>query len=111
MLTLTVSAFALAQKSPSEGQNMLADRHVAEHGTSCADCHGEENPSKNPATEKCLDCHGTYEDLGKLTANPDEEMNPHANHYGPVPCQDCHKSHAKPVLFCDDCHSFGTKVP
>lgn len=111
ILILTFSVFASVQKSPSEGSNRLADRHLSEHGSSCADCHSTDAPSSAPETEKCLDCHGSYEDLAALTANPEEDINPHASHYGPLPCNNCHKSHEKSVLLCDQCHNFAIKVP
>ncbi|QAR33928.1 cytochrome C [Geovibrio thiophilus] len=110
-LILAFSVFASAQQSPSEGGNRLADRHLSEYGNSCSDCHSTDAPAKAPEEEKCLDCHGSYEALAEQTANPEEEINPHGSHYGPVPCNDCHKSHGQSVLFCDQCHNFGVKVP
>lgn len=108
ILTVVLSAaVALAQKSPSVG--MLGDRHISDFGNTCVDCHDEETPTGNPEKEFCLECHGSYQEIAENTMG--EEMNPHDNHYGPVPCGDCHKSHANSILFCDECHSFGNPVP
>lgn len=109
LLSLTLSTFTLAQTSPSAGENMLADRHIADMGSTCTDCHGEDDPKGNPAKEMCLDCHESYEALAQSTQG--EEMNPHESHMGPGPCEDCHRSHKQSKLICDECHNFAIKTP
>lgn len=99
----------IARTSPSEGSNMLADRHMQEQGVSCADCHNEDDPESSPELEMCLGCHGSWDDLAERTA--DEEINPHESHMGPGPCNECHASHVKSALICDQCHSYGMETP
>ncbi len=59
--------------------------------------------------QQCMQCHGSYEQLGEKTANL--EPNPHKSHMGEVNCEDCHKvDKAKPELMCDQCHQFTIKA-
>ena len=79
----------------------------------CVDCHGTDHPQAAPRIAQCLTCHGSYEELAELTApateatgDPEEAANPHDSHMGPIECADCHKTHSKSVLVCEECHFF-----
>lgn len=95
----------------SAAQAMKIGGAHAEFGFSCADCHQQDEPETAPTMKDCLSCHGTYEELAELTkpqgeTDPDTFANPHHSHMGPVPCMECHKTHQKSVMICEDCHNF-----
>ncbi|MHA1559768.1 MAG: cytochrome c3 family protein, partial [Alphaproteobacteria bacterium] len=92
----------------------LADRH-AELGFSCAACHSDGLPAPGaqlPAdlsAAVCLDCHGTFAEVaGRTDAT---FPNPHESHLGDLDCNSCHRAHAQPMDYCEQCHSFGFRVP
>lgn len=85
------------------------DHKHAEQGVTCASCHGTFFPVAPPSMEQCLNCHGSYQYIATLSA--DVYPNPHASHWGDLPCGDCHGAHQESVLFCDDCHSWDLRVP
>jgi RecJ-like exonuclease len=80
-------------------------------GVGCADCHGKGKPAAVPA-EKCLSCHGTYDELVKKTAHL-RPVNPHASpHWGAdIECRVCHRQHEPTVNWCAHCHTTDEKVP
>ena len=85
--------------------DFLADRH-GEKGVSCADCHDTDTPEKGTfvAMDKCLACHGPYEDLAVKTDQLGKK-NPHNSHVGNLDCTVCHYGHAPSVLYCTKCHT------
>lgn len=87
----------------------LGDRHVKEFGLECSGCHGEKPPAKAVATEKCVTCHGSLEDIGENTELKDLP-NPHINH-NDLYCEDCHKGHKPPENYCNGCHDFNYRIP
>ena len=95
--------------SEKDRQNFLADRHAVTEGFTCRDCHGTDSPEENASVDKCLDCHGGYEDVAALTEHL--SMNPHKSHYGVIGCVLCHKSHEKSTFYCNTCHFFDVEVP
>lgn len=90
--------------------NFGADRHAAK-GVACASCHGEKNEVTYPSIEQCSKCHNPAEMEAKTKDM--KPANPHVSpHYGnQLDCANCHVQHAEPVNFCDQCHTFGFKVP
>lgn len=94
----------------------LADRHVA-RGLNCASCHGTKPPAAQLPEDKerhepCVACHGFYDKVAKKTQpkNP-EEMNPHSQHDGNLPCTTCHQGHKPGKNYCAQCHYYTFKVP
>lgn len=94
ILGTLVMSMAAAQTTPQ----YLADRHVA-RGVQCAACHGQDAPKAALPEDKdrhepCVACHGFYDKVAQRTVpkNP-EEMNPHSQHDGNLPCTTCHKGH------------------
>ena len=87
-----------------------ADRHGAK-GVACASCHGEKNEVAYPSIEQCSKCHNPA-DMEKTTKDM-KPSNPHTSpHYGnQLDCVNCHVQHGETVNFCDQCHTFGFKVP
>ena len=90
----------------------FAQAPAAPHGShaklACTTCHAGQKTMTAPDQKVCLQCHVSYEELGKKTANL--EPNPHDNHMGKVNCEDCHKANqAKPELMCNSCHNFTLK--
>ncbi|MCF0253496.1 MAG: cytochrome c3 family protein [Duodenibacillus sp.] len=92
----------------------LADRHAAK-GVNCLTCH--QDPAKgalrmNGKREACVQCHGWYDAVAKKTQPKDpEDMNPHSQHDGNLPCTECHKGHKPGVNYCAGCHMWNFKVP
>lgn len=93
------------------GRKTLKDYHykVHQNGNSCQLCHTGEAPTSPPDDANCIRCHGTPEQVAKLTENL--ERNPHNSpHYGYyVPCTTCHKEHQESKVLCADCHTFTFK--
>ena len=96
-------------------RDFLGDRHV-ERGLQCAVCHGDQVSGKLPEDrdrhEHCVKCYGFYDQVAKKIqpANP-EEMNPHSQHDGNLPCTTCHQGHKQSVNYCAQCHYYNFKVP
>ena len=81
-----------------------SDKHIKK-GLSCDSCHGTEKAAagSDVGTAKCLNCHGPYEKLAKLTEKM--ALNPHANpHYGDLDCNSCHHGHRTDENYCGSCH-------
>ncbi len=98
-----------------DGGGFLADRHAA-RGVKCEVCHSDvaKGTMKLDANrhEACVQCHGWYDEVAKKTAPADpEEMNPHSQHDGNLPCSTCHKGHKKGENYCGNCHYYNFTVP
>ncbi len=83
---------------------------------SCQDCHSapDQVVAQNSA---CLNCHGSIDEMAKLTDKPDASggqymgnVNPHRHHLGPMECFSCHSIHKRTddTNPCIDCHSLFT---
>ena len=98
----------------AEGK-FLADRHVAK-GLPCTSFHVKDGSAElkidDQKHEACVGCHGWYDAVSKRTQpkNP-EEVNPHSQHDGNLPCTECHKGHKPGVNYCGECHMYTFKVP
>lgn len=96
-------------------QRPLADRHAA-RSVSCEGCHvmkGNAEIKKDAkGHEACVTCHGYYPEMIKRTEKAGEEVNPHDQHDGDLPCTQCHKGHKAGVNYCEECHgTFVFEVP
>ena len=80
---------------------------------SCANCHGQ-LPTADATVEKqkCLECHGSMQELAKKTEPPDfKDRNPHQSHLGEIDCTVCHKAHGASKVYCLGCHkNFKIKI-
>lgn len=82
----------------------------------CESCHLEKAPTA-PTKTNCSGCHGTPEDVAKLTAGKYKKYyNPHDSlHYATYSdCVACHREHQPSRLDCNNsnCHrEFKYKVP
>lgn len=82
----------------------------------CFDCHLENNPTHSLKVT-CSECHGTAEDVSKLTEGKyKEHYDPHMPlHYGEnALCENCHREHTPSKLECNNpyCHTeFKYDVP
>jgi hypothetical protein len=88
-----------------EKSKFLADRHK-DRGVACTVCHGDENPPKPAAGEKCMACHKSLEAISERTK--DYDKNPHENHLTGsmnVSCVQCHNGHKADEPVCGRCHS------
>lgn len=89
--------------------------HVAK-GLPCTSCHVKDGSAElkidDQKHEACVGCHGWYDAVSKRTQpkNP-EEVNPHSQHDGNLPCTECHKGHKPGVNYCGECHMYTFKVP
>lgn len=96
-------------------KKMLGGRHIA-RGLNCTTCHsnmlkGTIRLNKDKR-DVCVDCHGWYDELVKRSASDDpEEVNPHSQHDGELPCKTCHKGHREGDNYCGQCHFYNFKVP
>ena len=93
----------------------LADRHV-ERGLNCESCHTDAAKGTlkidKDRHEACVQRHGWYDAVAEKTAPKDpEEMNPHSQHDGNLPCSTCHKGHKKGENYCGNCHYYNFNVP
>jgi len=89
-----------AQPNMPDGKKYTASVHL-KSGMQCTDCHGE--GAKRPVSRtKCQECHGSYQDLAKRTA--DVEPNPHYNHTIDLDCNACHHMHKPAEVYCQNCH-------
>lgn len=93
----------------------LADRHET-RSISCEGCHitkGKPEIKKDTkGREACVSCHGYYPEMIKRTEKTGEEVNPHDQHDGDLPCTECHKGHKPGVNYCEECHgTFVFEVP
>lgn len=107
-----VGAGLSAQAAEGEAAKPAAvpkDFKHARFGLKCSDCHEPDQPVIRPTTAKCLQCHGSYQDVAALTQKV--FPNPHSSHVGEVKCNQCHMEHQNSVLYCNQCHVFEMKVP
>ena len=109
--TLVALSMAFASISTSAADQFGADRHVAK-GIKCEMCHGSDkaNPQE-PKIETCSGCHNIKQLVEKT--KDVKPQNPHMSpHYqDQLDCINCHIMHGPTENFCDQCHSFGFKVP
>ena len=93
----------------------LADRHAG-YGVKCDACHTDAAKGTlkidKDRHEACVQCHGWYDAVAAKTQPKDpEEMNPHSQHDGNLPCSTCHKGHKKGENYCGNCHYYTFNVP
>ncbi len=115
LLTLALGTLISTGVFAQEQPKFLGDRHV-QRSITCDACHGsavsKDLPLDADRHQPCVKCHGFYNEVVKKTqpANP-EEMNPHSQHDGNLPCTTCHKGHQPGVNYCGKCHMYTFKVP
>lgn len=85
------------------------DRKHALKQVSCTLCHGIFFPDRRPSMERCLQCHGSYEQIAAFTK--DVIPNPHASHFPDLRCTLCHMAHKQSELYCNQCHDYKLTVP
>lgn len=116
LATLLGVSLAMSAVAADQGKTKyLADRHV-ERGVTCVQCHSDvakgtmkEDKDRH---EACVACHGWYDAVAAKTQPKDpEEMNPHSQHDGNLPCSTCHKGHKPGENYCAKCHYYNFKVP
>lgn len=106
--TLLAASLALAMAAGAAQAAGAAVKIMGPHASlPCSTCHDGKVPTK-PGKDKCLACHGSYEQVAKRT----EKMNPnpHFSHRGEPDCANCHSMHGKSRLECNDCHTFDIKM-
>lgn len=110
ILLVTISVAFAATKTQEK------QLKAAHSDLTCFDCHLEDNPTHSLKVT-CSGCHGTAEDVAKLTEGKYKEYyDPHMPlHYGSYSlCENCHKEHTASRLECNNplCHSeFKYDVP
>lgn len=112
LIATALLAMSLAfTASTAQAETFGADRHVAA-GVKCEVCHGPDKENrKEPTLETCTGCHNL-----KALVEKTKDVKPHNPHTSPhyqdqLDCINCHIQHGKTENFCDQCHSFGFKVP
>jgi len=86
----------------------LADKHK-NVGLDCSSCHNGTPPNSKVSMDSCTKCHGDYIKIAEKTISV--KPNPHDSHLGNIDCDSCHLGHKPSVDYCQNCHSFGYKVP
>ena len=76
----------------------------------CNDCHGGPFPKGGAPTERCVSCHGGYDQLGQKSSMHSSGLYAHFSDKE-VGCNACHKAHQESALVCNQCHTFDQKVP
>lgn len=117
MKNISVLAVGLAAAFLLCSQGVVAKDMKSFHkSVPCESCHKEKNPTA-PTVTQCSGCHGTPEDVAKLTADKYKKYyNPHDSlHYATfADCVACHREHTPSRLDCNNsnCHrEFKYKVP
>lgn len=113
--TFGVLVCALSLNAQAQEGKFLADRHGA-RGITCVQCHQDVTKGTlkvdKERHEACVACHGWYDKVAQKTQPKDpEEMNPHSQHDGNLPCSTCHKGHKPGENYCGKCHYYNFKVP
>lgn len=110
MRSLIVLAAALLLSIPAYATDYNSNRHVKK-GIPCAACHGANNEVAYPTIDQCKTCHNPEQTAQKTKKI--KPQNPHVSpHYGnSLDCGLCHLQHSPTENYCDQCHTFGFKVP
>lgn len=113
--TISVSKddFELYSDLLSTDDGSASKLHLSK-GLTCGNCHKESAPQEDSTVDndKCLACHGSYEELAKKTQKAEKPDNPHSSHQGKLECNRCHSGHSKTKSYCLECHSdFNQKMP
>lgn len=82
------------------------DNNHKKKGVYCLDCHTTylDEFEVFETQERCIKCHGNYDELIKLTAKAPYGNNPHKSHYVDLKCNVCHHGHKEFTNFCAKCH-------
>ena len=84
----------------------LANSHK-NAGLSCDACHkAYDYDEADSMSSKCVNCHGSYEELAKITEDTEYDANPHKSHYPTLACTKCHSAHSQFQDFCSKCHQW-----
>jgi len=113
--TISVSKddFELYSELLSTDEGSASKLHLSK-GLTCGSCHKESAPQEGSTVDndRCLSCHGSYEELAKKTQKAEKSDNPHSSHQGKLECSRCHAGHSKTKSYCLECHSnFNQKMP
>ncbi len=103
----TAAPAATAGPEPVRGKT-VKEYHLVlgREGGLCGLCHDPQDPLAPAEDDRCLRCHGGYEQVALRTAGL--EKNPHDSpHYGATAaCTACHREHAPSEALCNACHLF-----
>lgn len=77
---------------------------------SCGACHDAPFPSKRVPTERCIGCHGNYDQLAQKSSIHASGFWTHFSEKE-IGCNACHKAHQDSVFLCNQCHTFDQKMP
>ena len=114
--TISVSKddFELYSELLSTDEGSASKLHLSKGLTCGSPCHKESAPQEGSTVDndRCLSCHGSYEELAKKTQKAEKSDNPHSSHQGKLECSRCHAGHSKTKSYCLECHSnFNQKMP
>jgi len=94
----------------SWGTSRYLDHKHALKKLDCNDCHGGPFPKEGAPTERCVSCHGSYDQLGQKSSMHSSGLYAHFSDKE-VGCNACHKAHRESALVCNKCHTFDQRVP
>jgi len=110
--TIIIAAKPIQKQDLTPEHYPLKGSHL-ENQLTCADCHEDDKPYTDRISQKtCFNCHDSYDELAKLTADLGYDDNIHASpHYVKMDCNLCHNIHkpSKPN-YCVMCHSQETMM-
>lgn len=93
-------------------QSPYLDNFHRKVGVYCLGCHTNymDELEVTETQEKCIQCHGNYDELIAKTNALKYENNPHKSHYPDLKCSACHHGHKEFTDYCAQCHQFGYKI-
>ena len=98
-MIVVIAAFSLYAQMPPQG---LETTHQ-NAGITCESCHGPDMSNMEIKKEKCIECHGDYDNLIQTSSVHFYGANPHWTE-SPAECSECHSMHKESIFACDRCH-------
>lgn len=92
------------------GTSEHLDHGHALKGLTCKGCHDVMISEETVPTERCLQCHETYEKLAEKSNIHYGCLYPHFSDKE-LECSACHRAHDKSVYICNRCHSYDIETP
>lgn len=105
---ITADGFFYKLTKKATKENYPIKKHHEVLDFDCKTCHGEPIGDNYGivTTQKCLQCHKSYDALAKRSGHLGYDDNIHASpHYPDMDCNICHSSHKKSTNYCAMCHS------
>lgn len=99
--------------SGAKGDYLAGDHIRQGFAADCGTCHGEDlsvDDSESVLNAKCIDCHGSYKELGDIAKKESKAISAHAGHLADPSCTTCHGGHVQSFVYCNNCHIFPMEI-